>query len=102
MPISPPGGKPLCVLVRIKLNDSTDFPTTLDVKYVWVINNFLFWKSKLKTLETPYGTNYLVKVALGGPKWGPEISVDVLIQLIYNSERLYYLKAENQLIKRYF
>ncbi len=101
MPITPPNGEPLSVVVRIKPNDSINFPKTLDVRNVWVIKNFMYWRSKLETLETPYGTNYLVKAARGGPKWGPGITVDVLVQLVNNNDKLYYMKVENQMIERY-
>ena len=76
MPISPPDGKPLIAVVRLV----SDAPIPNDVKlvYLWVVSDGRVWATKFSEEPVVMG-NTIQGVARGGPKWGPDISVDVVV-----------------------
>jgi hypothetical protein len=76
MPISPPDGKPLIAVVRLV----SDAPIPDDVKlvYLWVVSDGRVWATKFAE-EPVVSGNTTEGVARGGPKWGPDIAVDVVV-----------------------
>ncbi len=101
MPISPPDGKPLIALLRVRTKDSTEVPPELDIDWVWVINGKQVWEVKFSGQATRPNSFTLERVARNGPKWGPNAEVNVVVGLVYKpSKRIYLLKAPNQLIFR--
>lgn len=98
MPVSPPDGKEMTAIVKVIVADSSKFPTSIKAGRMWVINDNLVWSTTFS--ETQFGGDYeLVKVARGGPKWGPEIDVDIVVELIVSDKR-FYLKTDNVEINR--
>ncbi|NER31574.1 MAG: hypothetical protein F6J89_29145 [Symploca sp. SIO1C4] len=103
MPISPPDGKPLIAVIRIKAQDSMEFPTSIISDKLWIINGQEIWETEF-TNEEQIASNstpsLLEKVARGGPKWEPGVEVDVIIRIIDENNHTYLLKTSNQLINR--
>ena len=99
MPISPPDGKPLIVIIKIIAIDTEEFPLTISIERLWLINGLAI-KSTLATNEYKIYGNTLEMVFHNGPKWGPGISIDIVVKLKYMDFRSYYLKAFNQPIYR--
>ncbi len=100
MPISPPDGRPLVVVIAVQTADSTGLPEGLDADAVYVIYEGQVWKAWLNEnpdlTPPPYR---LEKVGRNGPKWGPGVYVDVVVRLEYGG-KTYLLRASRQRIQK--
>lgn len=100
MPISPPDGKPLQAIIIIENIDSNTFLSTIDVNYMWVINESYVWETELETQEADK-PNQLKKRADEGPKWEPGTLVEVVVRIIDETTgQEYLLKAAEQTIEQ--
>ena len=101
-PICPPDGQPLWGFIWVVAVDSLSFPVSLDADHVWIINNNDVWDTDLVDREIPYEYEYkMQKRTKGdGPKWGPDIYVDVVVQIIDEEGNAYLLRASDQEIFR--
>lgn len=98
MPISPPDGKPLIAVVR--LVSDAPIPDNVKLVYLWVVSDGRVWATKFAE-EPVVSGNTIQGVARGGPKWGPDISVDVVVAVkVGNEFRL--VRAAKQLITATF
>lgn len=103
MPISPPDGKPLTALVKIKPSDTLPFPANITAVKLWIIlqDSTTFWETDFSTETVPFDSNKLCKIARGGPKYGPDIYVEVVVKLNNSSDNsVAYLRATKQYIYR--
>ena len=103
MPISPPDGKPLVAQCLITSTDTTDITKSISADVVWIVYQGQVWKSWLSTPVNPPDTkwpNCVAKVALNGPKWGPNVSVDVVVRVIGPKGSTRLLRASEQWIGR--
>ncbi len=97
-PQAPPDGSPLNVIAYVVAIDSLSFPTSLDADLLWVIKDDAdMWVTALES-EMPTHNYELKKSAQDGPKWGPDIYVDVAIRVVDQDGRTYLLRAADQLI----
>ena len=81
-PLEPEGGDLLAGAYIWSIND--DWPAWLDADHIWVIHNDEIWDEKLVDgTGGPTVPDLLIKSAKSeGPKWGPDIYVEVVVQLI--------------------
>jgi hypothetical protein len=103
MPISPPDGKPLIALIWVTATDSLAFPSSIDANRLWVINDELVWETEFSDENLPKDPNrkhQLEKIARDGPKWGPNIQVEVVVQVVDGENNTYLLRASDQWIYR--
>ena len=101
MPVSPPDGKSMIVLVRAIELDSEEFASDIEACCLWVINGHDIWTTRFSDEGRPLRPpNELEKVARDGPKWGPGIWVDVVVGLRDGEGNLYLVRQSNQLIDR--
>lgn len=103
MPPTPPNGRPLIALIWVTAVDLSPFPSTLDANRLWVINDQEVWETEFSDEEIPKDPNrkhQLEKIARNGPKWGPDIYVDVVVRIIDYKNKTYLLKASSQYIGR--
>ena len=100
-PISPPDGKPLLALVRIKGAGGTVLPATLKADSVWIVNGELAWVASLRE-EQPRGPDlsFFEAMARDGPKWGPGITVDVVVRLRNVSGQRVLVRVGGQMVHR--
>ncbi len=99
MPISPPDGKPLIVVIKIHASGVLEFPSTISLERLWLIYGTEII-SALPTNEYKlYGSTYEM-IFREGPKWGPGIFINVVVKLKGINFRIYYLKAIDQPIHR--
>jgi hypothetical protein len=97
MPISPPDGKPLGVVLRVRTEDASEVPSAVRADMVWVLNGGESWSSVPREERTRSETSPLYElVARDGPKWGPGITVDVVVRLRDGSGRAFLLRAPKQ------
>lgn len=100
-PISPPDGKPLAAILTVTTIDGSPIPGGLTADSAWIHNGGLVWGAALVE-EQPRGAgaSFFEVVARNGPKWGPGIAVDVVIQLRDAAGQRALLQAPRQLIAR--
>ena len=101
MPISPPDGKPLVAVLRVQAPDGAALAATFHVDGAWVINGAEVWTASVgeEKLASPRSVYYEV-VARDGPKWGPNVRVDVVVRIREPSGSSQLLRAAAQLIQR--
>lgn len=89
MPVSaPPGGTTLRGWVDI-LSEGGSIPADVDVEKVYVINADRVWVVHPQLEQA--SSNEITLRPDGGPKWGPDIAVDVAIALFDTSNNRYFL-----------
>jgi len=96
MPVAPPDGQDMYVVVRFVLADSGALPADLHADAVWVIDSLRQWDAWLKQ-EDPQRREW---IARDGPKWEPGLAVDVVVRFFDAAQTRYYLIARNQVIER--
>ena len=98
--IGDPSG--LCGPIFVVALDSLQFPSSLDADHIWVINGSDVWDTGLKNREIPYGYEYKMKkwTKEEGPDWGPDIYVNVVVEVVNDENGSYLLRADSQLIGR--
>ena len=101
MPISPPDGKPLIVIIRVHAIGIDNYPLSTVIERLWLID-VLNIVSTQSSEEYRVDVNTFEMVFRDGPKWGPGISIDVVVKLISIDSGIYYLKAFSQLIEATF
>ena len=96
MPISPPDGKPLIAVMQIRTDDGSPVPAGIAADPSWGIYGDEVWSSFVEPRpRSETGPIYEV-VARNGPKWGPGVSVDVVVRLRDAEGRVVLLRAEKQ------
>jgi len=100
MPICPPGGTPLAVVIYAKEIHFQPIPDYIHCDLVWVINDNEVWQTELSEYDRPDNLTLIKAYAGNGPKWEPGSKVDVVVRLIDNDLKYYLLKASNQPIGR--
>ena len=98
MPPSPPDGRPLTAIARIQTVDRAPVPATLRATDVWVVRGSDVWRAAFREERPRSDTapDYEV-VARDGPKWGPEVTVDVVLR-VTDGRRDWLLRAADQRI----
>ncbi len=100
MPISPPDGKPLIAIARVTAVDPEPFPEDLDADKLYIIYGDEVWVTDFSDESRPVLPDHqLDKVARDGPKWGPGVTVDVVVRLLGGGET-WLLRASDQMIER--
>lgn len=103
MPISPPDGKPLIAIAYVTTADTTQIPTSISADAIWIVYDAQAWRSFFTgemitpDLQRPYR---IVRIARDGPKWGPNIYVDVIVRVFDINGNAQLLHAPNQWIGR--
>jgi len=101
MPICPPDGRPLVALVKVKAPGETAISSKIDATRLWVVKGKEIWETEFANEEGSAIGDTLEKIGRDGPKWGPGITVDIVVKIIdLKSGKSYLLKASNQYIHR--
>ncbi|MBE3072631.1 MAG: hypothetical protein IMZ67_06615 [Acidobacteria bacterium] len=100
MPIAPIDGRPLVAVLTATTVDQSPFPAGVTADKAWVFHAGLTWETVVDQEQQPGpGTPSLEVVARDGPKWGPNVQVDVVIRLWDSRGNQYLLQAKRQTIK---
>ncbi len=101
MPICPPDGDPLIALVWLVEADSLPIPGDVTLDFLWVVKGDETWATQFSNETRPPQPDYkLEKAARGGPKWGPRITVDVVVRVRTGGGETYRILAAQQGIGR--
>jgi hypothetical protein len=99
MPIAPPDGRPLAGVLQVQTDDRSRVPADVRADAVWIVNGADLW-STVPREDRPSGDgrpDYEV-IVRDGPKWGPNVGVDVVVRLVDAGGRTALLSARNQII----
>ena len=101
MPICPPDGKPLIAKVKVTAVDLEPFPEGLDADKLYVIHGDDVWVTDFSDELPPPGVpdHQLDRIARDGPKWGPGVTVDVVVRLVGGGGP-WLLRASDKMISR--
>src|ERR1043165_8564148 len=101
-PVSPPDGRPLIAGLRILTADSSAVPTSITVDAAWIVYSDQVWAaSTADEVRFDYPPRPFYEVfARNGPKWGPDVRVDVIVRVRDSHNASLLLRAANQLIIR--
>jgi hypothetical protein len=97
MPITEPDGRPLIAVVEVFNSSNVNISDKLNIDKLWIINGQEIWESELAYKSVGSRKQ---RVARNGPKWGPNIKVDVVVRIVGEDKKEYFLKASNQNIDR--
>lgn len=98
-PLGPPDGSPLYAVLYLTFQDTMAVPSGVDVDRVWVIKSQSdVWESGVTLDSDQPFPNELRKDAKNGPKWGPDIYVDVVVHVRDAGHGQYLLRATHQWI----
>lgn len=103
MPPAPDDGKPLTAILLIETSDHSPLPATITTDSLWVIHGDDVWATTFEDEETPPDMRReyrLVRVARNGPKFGPGVAVNVVVQVSGAGGQAKYLSAREQMIGR--
>ena len=101
MPISPPDGQPLVAVLQIKAADGSAVPSSVRADAAWVVFGDEVWATPVAEEQARDETApFYEVVARDGPKWGPGVTVEVIVQLRDGVGPTVLLRAPDQLINR--
>jgi len=100
-PIAPPDGDPLIAIMWVYSADSTALSPGLSADAAWVVNEGQIWDTYFTDEPPPSDVlrpYRLYNVARDGPKWGPGITVEVVVRLRDADGNSHLLRAPEQRI----
>jgi hypothetical protein len=98
MPISPPDGKPLVAVLKIAAENGSEVPASVTADTSWVIHSTEVWSAAVEQRPRAETAPAYEVIARNGPKWGPDVSVDVVVRLVDSTGRSFLLRAPGQAI----
>ena len=103
MPECPPDGESLFGYGCITAVDSQIPSDNITENQVWIIKGNDIWQSDFREIwryPNSYYPNQIIGLFINGPKWGPDITVDVVLRVIDTTKNQeYLLRASNQYIQ---
>ena len=99
-PISPPDGRPLVAILWVKTTDGRPFPAGVTADQVSVVFGDQVWTAPARKEQPSNQPSVLEVVARDGPRWGPNVTVDVVVRLRGPGGSDHLLRAPDQLIGR--
>ena len=74
-------GRPLIAAVTVSATDRSAIPADVRVDAMWVINGNDVWRATPREEQPREDPTRVAVVAREGPRWGPGITVDVVVRL---------------------
>ena len=93
-------GRPLVVIATVAATDKSALPVDLTVDGLWVVNGDQVWRGTPREEQPRTDPTKVEVVAREGPRWGPGITVDVIVRLRGAGGRSALLRAAAQPINR--
>jgi hypothetical protein len=99
-PIAPPGGRPLAAVLRVATTDGVPMPAGITVDRATVVYQDQVWTGRVRPEDFHERAGLVEAVVREGPKWGPDVNVDVVVRLRGAGGEEYLLRAVDQPIRR--
>ena len=100
-PISPPDGKPMISINWLINTDMVKIPDNISMVKQYVFYENDVWETDYEETSSPMPEYKLERISRNGPKWDPNIYVDVISQIHDSqSNEDYYIKRENVYVLR--
>ena len=95
-------GSELMALLKIGTADGSMFPANIRAKLAWIVlNESHVWETAVaEEMPRSSSSSVLQVMARKGPKWGPKVNVDVVVQLADDKENSVLLQVKHQRIGR--
>jgi hypothetical protein len=100
MPPTPPDGRPLVASIRVIEQHGKPIPSGYQLTDLWVINEDQVWVTTLSDEGQPHEQHEILGIARDGPKWGPDIFVDVIVAMDKGDGDSELLRAVDERIYR--
>lgn len=102
MPVSPSDGKPMISINWLRDIDSTEISDNIDLIEQYVVYNDSIWISEYENESSSTQPDFKIeKISREGPKWGPEIYVDVISKVrVSNTNSDYYIRIKDVFVER--
>lgn len=101
MPIAPPDGQPMAGVFSVETDDRSPFPPGVTIERAWVLNGSVAWAPELThdPLIDP-GPWQRLMIGRNGPKWGPGITVEVIVEIGFADGSRRLLRQPDVVIQR--
>ena len=96
-PATPPSGSALMAVFILHSPHDEVTPADIRPAYLWVLNGGDVWEAVLHQQDYSLPNEFRAR-ADGGPKWGPEIPVDVVLGVLDSAKRLHLVAIRGILI----
>lgn len=95
-------GSPMLALLEIGTAGRGQFPANIRAKLAWIIlDESQVWETAVAEEMPRSSSDSVLRVmARKGPKWGPHINVNVVVQLVDDKDNTVLLQAKHQPIHR--
>ena len=91
----------MIAILRVQTTGGSAFPTGVRVDSAWVVFGQEVWTASVEeTAAVQPGSPMGEWVIRNGPKWGPGVNVDVIVELRTSNGSTSLLRAPDQLIQR--
>ena len=81
MPVSPLNGKPLIALVEVSAVSPAALPADLSIEGAFVVLGDEVWSSAPRVEGACSSPDCIRAISREGPLWGPDVTVDVVVQI---------------------
>jgi hypothetical protein len=101
MPVSPSDGRPLISVSRLIDQDSIAIPSNIQLIEQYVIYNDSIWIDSYENISGITPAYMIEKTLSNGPKWGPDIYVDIISKVKdTNTSTDYFIRVKGIKIDR--
>jgi len=100
MPSSPVGGKPLIALLEVRAETPDALPADLSVEGAFVVLGDEVWASAPQVEGACSSPSCIRVISREGPLWGPDVAVDVVVQIASGSSASVLLRQPEVVIRR--
>jgi hypothetical protein len=109
--LSDPNGSPMMAVFKVATSDKKPFPSGVRIERAWVLFGEQVWEPgefdprkrdlrQSNDSRTCLDTPVCEVSARNGPKWGPNVYVDVVVRLIDKEGQDHLLQATRQYVQR--
>lgn len=98
MPIAPEDGHPLRSLIVLSDKNGLELPSGIELGKQYVIKDNEVWTAEFEDTRQ-YDTFRFEGFSSGGPKWGPEAAVDVVLEFRYRGKPYFVMVTNRTIIK---
>lgn len=101
LPMTPADSTPLIASIHLSAADGKIVPNFLNPEQIWLIQNRqIIWKTNLKDENHQPPSKEIKRIARNGPNLEPGTEVDIVVQVRENTNKIYLIKANKQIIQR--